>query len=134
MGDSPEAISDLKDIFIKYLEGSTDAIPWSDLGLSAETALIQEELIQLNYRGYLTLASQPATNATLSSDKIFGWGPAKGRLYQKAFVEMFIHRQQWETTLKPKLDHYGRRKFSYYAWAILPAPLKRTWIRTALVL
>lgn len=28
---------------------------------------------------------------------------------------MFIHRQQWETTLKPKLDHYGRRKFSYYA-------------------
>lgn len=111
----PKTIGDLKDIFIKYLEGSTDAIPWSDLGLSAETALIQEELIQLNYRGYLTLASQPATNATLSSDKIFGWGPAKGRLYQKAFVEMFIHRQQWETTLKPKLDHYGRRKFSYYA-------------------
>ncbi|CCF59569.1 hypothetical protein KAFR_0H01590 [Kazachstania africana CBS 2517] len=112
---TPKNIKDLKNIFIKYLEGSIEALPWCDLGLSAETALIQEELIQLNQRGYLTLASQPATNASSSTDKIFGWGPANGLVYQKAFVEMFVHRQKWESMLKPKLDHYGLRKVSYYA-------------------
>ncbi|CCD25140.1 methylenetetrahydrofolate reductase (NAD(P)H) MET12 NDAI_0E03230 [Naumovozyma dairenensis CBS 421] len=111
----PKSLKDLKSIFIKYLEGSIDALPWCDLGLSAETGLIQEELIQLNHRGYLTLASQPATNGSSSTDKIFGWGPKKGIVYQKAFVEMFIHKQQWENVLKPKIEHYGTRKFSYYA-------------------
>lgn len=111
---SPNNVIDLKNIFIKYLEGSIEALPWCDLGLSPETGLIQEELIQLNQRGYFTLASQPATNATLSSDKIFGWGPANGYVYQKAFVEMFVLKRQWESVLKPKLDHYGKGKFSYY--------------------
>lgn len=110
----PTSVLDLKNIFIRHLEGSIDAIPWYDQGLSAETAFIQEELIQLNERGYLTLASQPATNGSLSSDKIFGWGPKNGRVYQKAFVEMFVYKQQWETILKPKLEHYGRRIVSYY--------------------
>ncbi|CCK67926.1 methylenetetrahydrofolate reductase (NAD(P)H) MET12 KNAG_0A02370 [Huiozyma naganishii CBS 8797] len=110
----PLSIKDLKDIFIKYLEGSIDALPWYDQGLSPETALIQEELIMLNLRGYLTLASQPATNASRSSDKIFGWGPRQGVVYQKAFVEMFVYKPQWENVLKPKLDHYGRRVVSYY--------------------
>lgn len=110
----PTTVMDLKDIFIRYLEGSIDAVPWNDQSLSAETAFIQEELIQLIERGYLTLASQPATNGSLSSDKIFGWGPRNGMVYQKAFVEMFVLKQQWETVLKPKLDHYGRRIVSYY--------------------
>lgn len=110
----PTNILDLKNIFIRHLEGSIDAIPWYDQGLSAETAFIQEELIQLNERGYLTLASQPATNGSLSSDKIFGWGPKNGRVYQKAFVEMFVYKQQWENVLKPKLEHYGRLIVSYY--------------------
>lgn len=111
----PTSMKDLKSIFIKYLEGSIDALPWCDLGLSAETGLIQEELIQLNYRGYLTLASQPSTNGSSSTDKIFGWGPKKGLVYQKAFVEMFIPKQQWENVLKPKIKQYGIGKFSYYA-------------------
>lgn len=114
MWGKPTNIKSLKKIFIKYLKGSIEALPWSDLGLSPETALIQEELIQLNQRGYLTLSSQPAANAVSSTDKIFGWGPANGLVYQKGFVEMFMHKQKWETMLKPKLDHYGRRKISYY--------------------
>ncbi|EDO15028.1 hypothetical protein Kpol_1007p12 [Vanderwaltozyma polyspora DSM 70294] len=111
---TPKSVIDLKSVFIKYLEGSISALPWCDLGLSPETALIQEELIQLNQRGYLTLASQPATNASPSTDKIFGWGPKNGYVYQKAFVEMFILKKQWEAIVKPKLDHYPRGKFSYY--------------------
>ncbi|SCU95460.1 LANO_0E10418g1_1 [Lachancea nothofagi CBS 11611] len=100
----PQNFNDIKTLFIRYLEGALDALPWSDLGLSPETALIQEELIQVNERGYLTLASQPATNSTSSTDKIFGWGPRGGYVYQKSFVEMFVHKQQWENELKPKLE------------------------------
>lgn len=111
---SPKNIVDLKNIFIKYLENSVDALPWCDLGLSAESALIQEELIQLNDRGFLTLASQPATNGSSSTDKIFGWGPAHGVVYQKAFVEMFVEKQRWDTGLKRIVDHYGSEKLSYY--------------------
>lgn len=111
---SPRNNIDLKNIFIKYLENSVDALPWCDLGLSPESALIQEELIQLNDRGFLTLASQPATNGSSSTDKIFGWGPANGIVYQKAFVEMFVSKQRWDQGLKGIIDHYGSEKLSYY--------------------
>lgn len=112
----PKAIRDLQTTFIRYLEGSIDALPWCDLGLSPETALIQEELIQLNDRGFLTLASQPATNGSSSTDKIFGWGPAYGVVYQKAFVEMFIPKQVWENgNIKKAIEQYGRAKLTYYA-------------------
>ncbi|SCW04038.1 LAFE_0H04544g1_1 [Lachancea fermentati] len=109
----PENLRDLTSIFIRYLEGSLEALPWSDLGLSPETALIQEELIQLNERGFLSLASQPATNSTPSTDKIFGWGPPGGYIYQKAFVELFVHKSRWESELKAKIEPHGS-KFSYY--------------------
>lgn len=112
----PTSVKDLQTIFIKYLEGSIEALPWCDLGLSPETALIQEELIQLNDRGFLTLASQPATNGSLSTDKIFGWGPAYGVVYQKAFVEMFVPKKVWENgNMKKSIEKYGRAKLSYYA-------------------
>lgn len=112
---SPRSIKDLQIVFIKYLEGSIDSLPWCDLGLSAETALIQEELIQLNDKGFFTLASQPATNGSYSTDKIFGWGPAGGVVYQKAFVEMFVPKQVWENGgMKRKLEQYGRAKLTYY--------------------
>ncbi|SCV03298.1 LAME_0H09296g1_1 [Lachancea meyersii CBS 8951] len=109
----PQRFQDIQSLFVRYLEGALDALPWSDLGISSETALIQEELIQLNERGYLTLASQPATNSTPSTDKIFGWGPRGGYVYQKSFVEMFVHKQQWDNVLKPKLDP-SSPNVSYY--------------------
>lgn len=111
---SPKNVVDVRNIFIKYLENSIDSLPWCDLGLSPESALIQEELIQLNDRGFFTLASQPATNGSPSTDKILGWGPANGIVYQKAFVEMFVHKQRWSTGLKRIVDHYGREKLTYY--------------------
>lgn len=109
----PLSLDDIKNIFIRYLEGSIGALPWSDLGLSPETAFIQEELIALNQRGYFSLASQPATNASPSTDKIFGWGPPNGLVYQKSFVELFVHKNEWENELKPKIDR-SDGAFSYY--------------------
>ncbi|CAH00701.1 methylenetetrahydrofolate reductase (NAD(P)H) MET12 [Kluyveromyces lactis] len=111
--DHPVSLEDIKNIFIRYLEGSMKALPWSDLGLSAETAFIQEELIELNQRGYLSLASQPATNGSQSTDNIFGWGPANGLIYQKAFVEIFVRKEEWNQVLKPKIESKNG-EFSYY--------------------
>ena len=45
---TPESIADLTQVFINYLSGKVDVVPWADSSLSPETALIQEELFQLN--------------------------------------------------------------------------------------
>lgn len=108
----PVDLKDVSNVFVGYLEGKIDALPWSELGLSPETAMIQEELIQLNERGYLSLASQPACDSARSDDKIFGWGPKGGYVYQKAFVELFVSRDGWLNTLKPKL--LSNEKAGYY--------------------
>ncbi|KAL6945130.1 hypothetical protein ACO0QE_002576 [Hanseniaspora vineae] len=111
----PLAQQDLINIFTNYLLGSIPSLPWSDAGLSPETALIQEQLIQLNENGLLTLSSQPSTNGSSSTDKIFGWGPAGGFVYQKSFVEFFVDRNKWETEIKPKLDSFENPQvISYY--------------------
>ncbi|KAG0658813.1 methylenetetrahydrofolate reductase 1 [Maudiozyma exigua] len=95
MWGQPTNIRDLKKIFIKYLEGSIESLPWSDLGLSPETALIQEELIQLNHRGFLTLSSQPAANAAKSTDKILGG------VHQTVFYYVGDASGNFDTNLDP---------------------------------
>lgn len=37
----------------------------------------------MNSLGFLTINSQPAVNGAKSSDKVFGWGPRNGYVYQK---------------------------------------------------
>lgn len=101
---SPTSTKDIIKVFSDYLSNKTSVLPWVDSELSAETSLIQEELIELNHRGWFTLASQPAVNGCPSSDKILGWGPANGRLFQKLFVEFFIPKTDWDTKLKPRLE------------------------------
>ncbi|ODQ82303.1 hypothetical protein BABINDRAFT_70456 [Babjeviella inositovora NRRL Y-12698] len=103
----PENPKDLAKIFVDFLTNKISNLPWAasaDGGLNPETALIQEHLIELNERGWFSLASQPATDCTKSQDKIFGWGPRGGYVYQKSFVELFITKAEWECTLKPKLE------------------------------
>lgn len=109
----PETMKDISKIFINYLLKKLDCLPWSELSLSPETALIQEELISLNEKNYFTVASQPAVNCASSKDKIVGWGPSNGFIYQKAFVEMFVSKEEWHNRLLPKLDSYGA-SISYY--------------------
>lgn len=38
----------------------------------------------MNELGFLTINSQPAVNGARSDDKVFGWGPSNGYVYQKA--------------------------------------------------
>lgn len=100
---TPETIEDLSQVFTNYLLGKIDLLPWVSTALSSETAIIQEELLLINSRGWFSLASQPAVNCCPSTDRIFGWGPRNGMVFQKAFVEILIPKTEWEKVLRPKL-------------------------------
>lgn len=111
----PTSKRDISKLFINYLLKKVDCLPWSELSLSPETSLIQEELINLNELNYFTVASQPAINCASSKDKILGWGPSNGFIYQKAFVEMFVSKKDWNEKLLPKLDACGKSVSYYYS-------------------
>lgn len=63
--------------------------PWTDEDVSLETNLIQNELVEYNRKGILTINSQPSVNGKPSTDPIVGWGVPNGYVYQKAYLEFF---------------------------------------------
>ncbi|GAB0135601.1 hypothetical protein EsDP_00003934 [Epichloe bromicola] len=91
----PKTHADINEIFVKHIKGEVSAIPWSEEGLSAESSTIQPRLIDMNTKGWLTVASQPAVNGIPSSDRTFGWGPVNGFVFQKAFAEFFLPSADW---------------------------------------
>lgn len=93
---SPKSREDISNLFIRHLKGELSAIPWSEEEFNAETGTIKDQLLGLNTRGWWTVASQPAVNGYLSSDPTFGWGPANGFVFQKAFVEFFMPVDDWK--------------------------------------
>ncbi len=107
---APTSRKDIADLFISYLNADIDSLPWSDEPSSAETALIKDELIKLNQKGYWTLASQPAVNGEKSSHEVLGWGPKGGYVFQKAFVEMFVPAADF-AALKAKLQQLPEVSF-----------------------
>lgn len=92
----PVTVSDISEIFRRYLNGQVEAVPWSEEALNAETATIRNELLRLNAKGWWTVASQPAINGVHSSDPTHGWGPKNGFVFQKPFVELFLPCRDWE--------------------------------------
>ncbi|KAI9158719.1 Methylenetetrahydrofolate reductase 1 [Paramyrothecium foliicola] len=104
----PETREHINDLFIKHINGEITAIPWTEEELLAESSAIKPHLINLNKKGWWTVASQPAVNGQPSSDGTFGWGPTNGFVFQKAFVEFFIPSIEW-ATLKSKLQTPGIR-------------------------
>ncbi|KAL8953769.1 MAG: hypothetical protein Q9222_000386 [Ikaeria aurantiellina] len=102
----PSAITAL---FTSYLSGNSPSqLPWSDdssPALSPETALIRDDLLFLTTaRNWWTIASQPAVDGLPSTDPIHGWGPAKGFVFQKPFVELFCPIEDWYHILRPQLQ------------------------------
>ncbi|RPA87089.1 MTHFR-domain-containing protein [Ascobolus immersus RN42] len=104
--------TDITTLFTRNLLGTLRAIPWSEQELSAETKLIQPHLLKMNEKGWWTVASQPDVPGVKSDHEVFGWGPKKGWVFQKAFVEFFIDREEWEE-VRRVLD--GLEDVSYYA-------------------
>lgn len=99
----PVEPKDITKLFVRHITNELDALPWSEEPLSGETALIQEQLLQLNEASLWTVASQPAGNSIKSEDKIFGWGPRGGKIFQKAFVEFFVSDEDWKK-IKSKVE------------------------------
>lgn len=111
----PTSTADITSIFIRHIEGSVAAIPWSEEGLNEETNTIKPQLLKLNQKSWWSVASQPAVNGVKSSDPIFGWGPTNGFVFQKAFVELFLPSSDWNslhaklrsTTIAPVVSWYA---------------------------
>ncbi|KAL5047228.1 hypothetical protein BDW71DRAFT_46752 [Aspergillus fruticulosus] len=86
----PKSLRDLADVFVRFLEGQLDRLPWSDSPITPETSGIKGALVELNRRGFFTINSQPAVNGVKSSHPVYGWGPKNGFVYQKAYLELLI--------------------------------------------
>lgn len=99
----PKTAQDINDLFVKHIQGELSAIPWSEEELLDESSAIKPHLLQLNSKGWWTVASQPAVNGLRSSDPTFGWGPTNGFVFQKSFVEFFIPSSDW-SALREKLN------------------------------
>ena len=118
--DFPTRRADISRLFERHICGELDALPWSEGPLSAETAVIREELCELISRGWWSVASQPAVDGIRSSDPTFGWGPSGGFVFQKAFVELFVPAKDWLEVLRPKLT--SKDVEGEVSWYASPCP------------
>jgi len=111
----PKSISDIAAVFVRYLEKEIDSLPWSEAPISNEATVIKKELISLNQRGFLTINSQPAVDGVKSSHPIYGWGPANGYVYQKAYLELLVSPDIIDELIErierdPELTYYAVTK------------------------
>jgi len=86
----PTSPSDVAALFSRFCLQQLSALPWSDQPLAVESSIISKHLAKMNEMGFLTINSQPAVDGAKSDDKVFGWGPSNGFVYQKAYLEFFV--------------------------------------------
>lgn len=88
----PQTTEELSEVFVRYLQGKIHSLPWCDGPITKEVDPIKEQLISLNSRGVFTINSQPCINGVDSHDKVHGWGPKNGLVYQKQYFEFLLHK------------------------------------------
>jgi methylenetetrahydrofolate reductase (NADPH) len=100
--------TELRNLFVKFIEdgGDVSQLPWCSEKPGLETVPIREQLISLCKSGLLTINSQARVNGAMSADALFGWGPANGVVYQKAYAEFFCS----ERTLENLVKTFGNQK------------------------
>ncbi|MCO5565362.1 hypothetical protein L7F22_019035 [Adiantum nelumboides] len=91
----PTDLDAVKELFCNFCRGKVTALPWSETPIAKETTVIDEMLQKLNSLGFLTINSQPAVDGAPSDDPVHGWGPKHGYVYQKAYLEFFVHLNNW---------------------------------------
>ncbi|EAS29456.3 methylenetetrahydrofolate reductase [Coccidioides immitis RS] len=128
----PKSIKDLSAIFIRFLEGGLDRLPWSESPITEETDDIKHDLIDLNNRGFLTINSQPAVNGMSSSHPVYGWGPKNGYVYQKAYLELLIPPEVIGEVIRrieknPDLTYYAINKNGELKTNTSDSPNAVTW-------
>ncbi|GAA5966445.1 hypothetical protein JCM21900_004421 [Sporobolomyces salmonicolor] len=109
---APTTLADVSRIFSSYLRGTLACNPWSEEPLRAETNSISASLIEMNdTRHWWTVGSQPAVDGAPSADAVHGFGPKGGYVYQKAFVEFFLTKEELdELERRSAADEKSRRE------------------------
>lgn len=87
----PTTFTDICQLFAQFCRGELRKLPWSSQPAASETSVITDQLAKMNEMGYLTINSQPAVNGARSDDKVHGWGPAGGYVYQKVSLGSSHH-------------------------------------------
>mmetsp|Transcript_10826 Transcript_10826/g.13616 ORF Transcript_10826/g.13616 Transcript_10826/m.13616 type:complete len:250 (-) Transcript_10826:416-1165(-) len=109
-GDEVLSVAAICDVFTKFVTKAIKKFPFSEGAITAEADTIRDVLVSLNKNKLLTINSQPRVNGLPSNDPIFGWGPAKGYIYQKAYFEFFIHPEM----LTPLIEHLNQNETISY--------------------
>jgi len=99
LGENPTSYQDVYDVFSKFIEGTIPFLPWCETQLQPESFTIQKQLAKLNKNGFLTINSQPSVNGCKSDHAIFGWGGSDGYIYQKAYIECFVHPEKVQSLI-----------------------------------
>ncbi|KAL2654165.1 hypothetical protein R1flu_022293 [Riccia fluitans] len=106
------SVDDVIEKFVKYCKGEISTIPWSEAeGLQPETNAINQDLVDINAQGCLTINSQPAVNGEKSDSPAVGWGGPGGYVYQKAYVEFFCSPEK----LQELIDNVKNTSLTYIA-------------------
>jgi methylenetetrahydrofolate reductase (NADPH) len=98
----------LSELFVKFLTTGSDVtqLPWCQEKPGLEMVGIRSQLCEMCRAGMLTINSQARVNGALSTDLVYGWGPAGGVVYQKAYVEFFCS----PAMLKMLKEHFAKKK------------------------
>ncbi|XP_062212821.1 methylenetetrahydrofolate reductase (NADH) 1 [Phragmites australis] len=90
-----KSVEDISERFMNFCQGKLTSSPWSELdGLQPETKIIDDQLVKINQKGFLTINSQPSVNGEKSDSPTVGWGGPGGYVYQKAYLEFFCTKEK----------------------------------------
>lgn len=109
---APKSLNDIAQLVNNYLTGKLNNLPWSDVPLNHEVDSLLTHLLDLNNRLIITVNSQPQINGIRSNDKIHGWGPKDGYVYQKQYLEFLLPKAKLKS-LETKLK--GNDMMTYFA-------------------
>ena len=80
----------------------------------------------MNQNKLLTINSQPRVNGAKSTDPSYGWGPEKGYVYQKAYIELFVH----DKLIQKLVEHLNLHEdLTYQAVNILGQQMKNVQLK-----
>ena len=108
----PKSVKEISELFVGYMKGKVETLPWSEAQISSEADVLKDDLIDLNSRGLLTINSQPAVDGVKSTHPTYGWGPTNGYVYQKAYLEVLVAPELVGTVIRRMEDN---EDITYYA-------------------
>ncbi|EDR14910.1 uncharacterized protein LACBIDRAFT_244474 [Laccaria bicolor S238N-H82] len=112
--NNPKSLDDLTQIFLGHLHAKILTTPFSPTPLSSESLMILPHLERLTRRSWWTVGSQPAVDGVSSGDKVVGWGPRGGYVFQKGFVEFFCEEKDMDV-IERRVERNGHGWVHYFA-------------------